>query len=78
MSKRWAASCAAETFNPEHKLWLHRLTLSEQMPIDGGPEVAGYDKQPSPQRIEIRNATDEFADGIVLGLGLADDRRSGQ
>ena len=59
----------SETFNPQNKLWAHKLILSELMPIDWGREILGYDKNPAPQRITVHTTADEttFAAADPLG-----------
>jgi hypothetical protein len=49
----------SETFNPQNKLWVHKLILSELMPIDYGREILGYDKNPAPQRITVHTTADD-------------------
>lgn len=48
----------SELLNPANKFWAHKLLLSELMPIDWGRELIGWDKNPAPQDISMRMATD--------------------
>ena len=71
----------AEMLNPAHHVWMHKLILTEQMPIDWGREVVGYDKDPDPQHIAIGNtseattfaATDPRGVPILSGRAVVDN-----
>jgi hypothetical protein len=50
----------SESFSPKNKLYWVKLLLSQQIPIDYGRELLGYDKNPVPQNIQV-NVTPEDA-----------------
>lgn len=76
----------SEFFNPENKVWMHKLILSELMPIDYGREILGYDKNPAPQNITVRTtaqdttfaATDPLGNPILSGRVAVDTDPKGQ
>lgn len=60
----------SELFRPENEVWMVKLLLSHDMPIEYGRELLGYDKNPAPQNMVV--TTDVQMSSVAQSFSFKD------